>query len=105
MEKLARTAKFPLSVEEMRECEELDQLRIMVRKRGERGCRKLYISRVESHLEVKKARSRLRLVDALIRRKEDTSKAKWRTISKLEKIVDGQHLLKLSLQALWSIRP
>eukprot|EP00957_Ditylum_brightwellii_P078207 5946436-Ditylum_brightwellii.AAC.1 len=81
-----RNAKFPLSVEEMREYEELDCLRTKARKRGERGCKRLYVSGVESHPEVKKVQLGLRLVDSLIGRKEGTRNTKWRTITKLAKL-------------------
>eukprot|EP00957_Ditylum_brightwellii_P209684 15362793-Ditylum_brightwellii.AAC.2 len=76
MEKLLRTAKFPLSVDEMRELKVLGQLRTKAQTHGERGCRKVYVRGIESHPEVKKARMGLRLVDSLIGCKEGTKKTK-----------------------------
>ena len=97
--KLEEDAEFPPSAESRQEYERLDTLRIQAIRYADRRCRKLCMGKVPWSPELKSRRDKIRLLRALIKRRQRL-KVSSRMISRLKKRVNDPSLHPLSLDDL-----
>eukprot|EP00957_Ditylum_brightwellii_P118540 9040170-Ditylum_brightwellii.AAC.1 len=71
---------FPPTKDQIQEFESINNTRTKARKQGLINCKKIYVSGIVSHPEIKKVRLKIRLTDNIISRQEGKESVKWRTV-------------------------
>eukprot|EP00957_Ditylum_brightwellii_P079841 6071824-Ditylum_brightwellii.AAC.1 len=92
---------FPAPQDKIKEYEKLNKLRMEGRKLALRKCRKVYISNVDSHPDIKRSKLRIRLIKLLIQQNSGHSAIKWRTVTDLAQKINKPTLLSLDNTALY----
>eukprot|EP00957_Ditylum_brightwellii_P108606 8283648-Ditylum_brightwellii.AAC.1 len=99
MEHLAATISSPPTKKQIEDLKAIEKVREKGMKKGERKCKKIYVSRVAFHSELKKAKLKICLLDLLIKRNIIDTRIKWKMVEKLADITDSRHTLWMPNQA------
>eukprot|EP00957_Ditylum_brightwellii_P033796 2561464-Ditylum_brightwellii.AAC.1 len=83
MRELTTNMTFPAPQDKIKEYKKLDKLRMEVKKLALRKCRKVYVSKVDSHPDIKRSKLRIRLIELLIQQNSGDSAVKWRMVTDL----------------------
>jgi hypothetical protein len=101
MRELTTNMTFPAPQDKIKEYEKLDKLRMEGRKLALRKCRKVYVSKVDSHPDIKRSKLRIRLIELLIQQNSGHSAIKWRTVTDLAHKINKPTLPSLDNTALY----
>ena len=96
MEQLTQHMTFPPTKDQTQEFESIDNIRTKARKQGLVNCKKIYVSGIVSHPEIKKVRLKIRLIDNIISRQEGKKSVKWRTVVNLSKHLNERALFDMN---------
>eukprot|EP00957_Ditylum_brightwellii_P054889 4160701-Ditylum_brightwellii.AAC.1 len=99
MEHLAATMSIPPTKKQIEEFEAIEKVKEKARKKGERKCKKIYVSGAASHPEIKKAKLKTCLLDLLTKWNSIDTRTKWKMVEKLADITDSRHILRMPNQA------
>eukprot|EP00957_Ditylum_brightwellii_P000289 22737-Ditylum_brightwellii.AAC.1 len=80
MEQLSQHMTFPPTKDQVQEFNSIDNTRTEARKQGLINCKKIYVSGIVPHPEIKKVQLEIRLLDNIISRQEGKKSVKWRTV-------------------------